>query len=455
MKYNGRQVIKSNVDEITRENIKSVLTDAISLHTENSKDIQYLYSYYTGIQPILMREKTINRHINNKIVENRAYEIVNFKVSYLCGEPIQYTARKSDKSESVMELNEMLSVEFKQANDKNIVFWQMICGTAYRMTLPDKREEADETPFEMYVIDPTDSFIIYKNDYTQKQLAGVYITQDQDKNNIYNVYTNTKFYKVDYLFNVVDERDNTLGLIPIVEYPANETRMGAFEPVLYLLDAKNNIESNRVDGIEQFIQSIIVALNCDFEEGVTADEIKKAGMIVLKTIGDNKPDFKILSEQLNQEQTQILCDYVDFMIDKIVGMPSTGDGKTSDSSNNGAVILKNGWQGAEARAKDTEIMFKKSEQQTLKILLRILHSFGMLLDLSIFDIDYKFTRRCYEDINSKANVLNLLLNNEKVDPKDAYNVSGLFPDNETAYQNGLKWYEGQLKLEEKENVDKE
>lgn len=453
--YLGRQVIYTAKSEITKENIIDILVKASGTHELNVVDINYLYSYYKGQQPIIERTKTINTYINNKIIENRAYEIVDFKVGYLCGEPIQYVARKSDKTDSVVELNNLLSIEFKSANDKEIIFWQNVCGTGYRMVLPDNEKDENECPFTLYALDPTDAFVVYRNDYTKKPIMGVYITVDELNNKYYNCYTENKFYVVKNLLEIIEIADNTLGLIPIVEYPSNEARMGAFEPVLSLLDAKNTIASNRVDGIEQFIQALMVAVNVDFPEGTTAEDIKKAGMLVLKTIGDGAhPDIKILSEQLNQTETQTLVDYLDFLIDKIVGMPSTSNGNTSDSSNNGAVILKNGWQGAEARAKESEIIFKKSEQKALKIMLKILESNGLLTDLSIIDIDYRFTRRCYEDINSKANVLNLLLSNDKVNPKDAYNVCGLFSDSEVAYKNGMAWY-NELSDKANEKVESE
>ena len=63
------------------------------IHQQNSWDIDYLYNYYLGDQPILNRQKDIRPEINNKIVENHAMEIVDFKKGYVFGEPIQYVRR--------------------------------------------------------------------------------------------------------------------------------------------------------------------------------------------------------------------------------------------------------------------------------------------------------------------------------------------------------------------------
>lgn len=452
----GRTVIYSNILEITNENVCDVLSSALSKHNQNVNDIKYLEDYYKGKTPIQKREKTYSKHINNKINENRAYEIVNFKVGYLLGEPIQYVANEPRASEPVARLNKMMNAESKSAKDRAIVEWQEICGTGYRMILADKdlQLENEDVPFELLTLDPKNAFVIYGNDISKKAIAGVYLGTDENGNNVYSVYTKTQyFYIVDN--QVVEALANPYGEIPIIEYPANPYRLGAFEVVLPLLDALNNVTSNRVDGIEQFIQSLAIAVNCDFPDGTTADDIKQAGLLVLKSIGENKADFKVLSQELNQQQTQTLVDYINYSIDKIVGLPSQANGNTSDSSNNGAVILKNGWQGAEARAKDREIIFKESETKTLKFILNLLDKLNMSLNLSLLDVDYRFTRRCYEDVYTKAQVLNLLLNNPLVNPKDAYNVSGLFTDSELAYVNGIQWLNENKVNEDDESNNRE
>ena len=119
-------------------------------------------------------------------------------------------------------------------------------------------------------------------------------------------------------------------------------------------------------------------------------------------------------------------------------MPNQSGGG-SDSSNNGAMFLKQGYQLAETRAKDTELMFKKSERECLKLILRLIEGNGVSIPLS--DIDITFTRRAYSDIVSKSTVLTAMLNNEKVAPIDAWTLSGITPDPDEACRRGLEWYE--------------
>ena len=453
----GRNAIYTSVEHIDSENIVKVLGNAYTKHLVNRGQIEYLYNYYRGIQPILDRVKEVRPEICNHIVENRANAIVTFRVGYTVGKPIQYVSSVSDDSVSkaIARLNDMLRKAGKPSKDKQLVEWQMICGTGYRMVLPSGNKRI---PFELYTLDPRNTFVIYRNDVGHTPLAGVYYTVDDEQNLTFSVYTSDgEFYRVEgwQSGKIVDRQRYVLGHIPIVEYPLNYARIGAFEVVLPLLDALNLLESNRLDGVEQFIQSLLVEYNCEFPDGTTANTIREAGMVVLKSVGENRADVKVISETLQQGDTQVLKQNIIDSINAIVGIPGQGNGYTSDSSNNGAVILKNGWQGAETRAQDFETMFREPEQFTIDLLTEIC---GRLSDLSVDpgDIEPKFTRRNYEDLLSKSQTLVTMLGQDKIHPQCAYEACGLFVDTQDAYNMGMEWYERvKREEEEKEKAEKE
>ncbi len=440
----GRREITTSVEALTSENVAKVLADAYVKHLVNRDEIEYLYKYYKGVQPILQREKEVRPEITNRIVENRANAIVTFRVGYTVGKPIQYVSTASDEavSEQIAQLNDIMRVAGKGRKDKQLVEWQMICGTGYRIILPAIK---GRVPFDMQTIDPRNAFVIYRNDIGHTPLAGVYYTMDDEQNVTFNVYTDDgRYFKIEgwQTGKVVESSPYTLSDIPIIEYPLNQARLGAFEVVIPLLDALNNLESNRLDAVEQFVQSLLVATNCEFEEGTTANTIREAGMIVLRSIGENKADIKVISETLNQDQTQTLKRNIIDSINEIVGMPSQGNGSTGDSSNNGAVILKNGWQGAETRAQDFEMMFSEPEQRTLGLVTEICNTLiGMNLDPN--NVEPKFTRRNYEDLLSKSQTLVTMLGQDKIHPQCAYEACGLFVDTQDAYNMGMDWYEQQ------------
>lgn len=445
--FTGRTVITTNTKSITRENLLTVLTQAKMAHSKNKSEIEYLFNYYKGKQPILDRKKEVRPDICNTVVVNRANEIVAFKTGYLCGEPIQYINRNGEDSvtENINTLNEYMFSEDKASQDEEIVEWGNICGTAYRLVLPDSRGEIDEAPFEMYTLDPRYAFVVYSNGIGKKPLMGVIESQDENNVTHYSIYTEDKYFHV-LESSIVEETPHILGMIPIFEYPANNARLGAFEIVLPLLDAINNVESNRLDGVEQIVQAFIKFINCD----ITKDEYEaflEMGAIKVKSVDGAPADVGVVTTELNQDQTQTLSENLYNTVLTICGMPNrNGGNSTSDTGS--AVLLRDGWSLAEARAKDSEHIFKRAEKQMLKLVLKICNTSGELA-LKLSDISLKFTRRNYENIQSKSQVLISMLQQEKIHPLLAFSSSGLFIDPEEAYTLSMKYYEEQQKLAEK------
>ena len=193
MEMYGRRVIFTDTTVLTNDNIVSEIDKAFETHSLNRTEIEYLWDYYRGKQPILQRKKTVRPEICNKIVENRANEIVSFKVGYLCGEPIQYVGRNGDESVSraISELNEMMFSENKATQDKEIVEWQMIGGTAYRLALPDTTDEEEEAPFELFTLDPRDTFVVYSTEVGNKPMFAVKYRTDSENNRICKVSTSS------------------------------------------------------------------------------------------------------------------------------------------------------------------------------------------------------------------------------------------------------------------------
>lgn len=437
----GRKVIYSDVAEVNAGNVLDVLLKAETDHSKNRSEIDYLYKYYRGNQPIINRIKTIRPEINNKIVVNHANEIVSFKTGYLCGEPIQYVNRSSNETitDKINLLNEFMFSEDKSSQDEELVEWDMICGTAYRMVLPDSDagEEPDEAPFEIYTLDPRNTFIVYSSDYKHQPLMGVSYWKDTNGMTHYNVYTDKLYFKI-VNGQIVESMPHAYGMIPIFEYPANNARLGSFEIVLPLLDAINKIESNRLDGVEQTIQAFLKFINCEIDRE-QFEELKDLGAIKVKSIDGQNADVDVVKTELNQDQTQTLKKDIYDTVIVICGMPNRNGG-SSTSDTGAAVIMRDGWSDAEARAKDSEHMFKRAEKKMLRLVLKICRDLSDI-DLKLSDIDLKFTRRNYEAIQSKSQVLISMLQQDKIHPRLAFESSGLFIDPEAAYTMSMDYYE--------------
>lgn len=432
----GRRQIFTDAGKITEANVVEVLRAALSTHEFNRSEIDYLYRYYKGEQPILKRKKDVRPEINNKIVVNRANEIVSFKTGYLVGDPIQYVNRKGqeDISDAISRLNDFMSTENKAAKDKELADWFHICGTAFRLVLPKPNRKGWEAPFDIYTLNPLNTFVVYYNDYSKRALMGVtYSVNDITSECTYDIYTSDKHFRVvdDKL---VSSTPHIIGGIPIIEYPSNHARLGAFEIVLPLLDSINNMESNRDDAVEQFVQALMVFSGANITRE-QINELKDLGALKLP----ENADVKYLVQELSQQQTQIKVDNDYQTVLTITGLPNRNGG-SSTSDTGSAVIMRDGWESAEARAKDSETIFKCSEMQTLELVGNICRSYGVM-DIKPYDVEVRFTRRNYDNIQSKAQVLVTMLSNEKIEPRLAFQHCGLFADPELAYRISMQYYE--------------
>ena len=461
MELHGRKQIFTNEKQINAGNVLDVLNKALPTFRKNRAEEVYLEKYERGIQPILQRVKKYNADITNRVVVNLANQIVTFKASEFAGEPIQYVSRGKNESvpAKIEKLNSMMLSEGKQSKDFDLSYKMFTSGVGYRLVLNEKAEDVakgklfDEAPFEIYIPDPRNTFVIKRNDITKRVIAGVTsVFLDEAQTQVeYKVYTDNVTFTVEgstiSVSKITGMDVHNFGMVTLIEYPCNTVYMGAFEPVIPLLDSYNSCMSNRLDGIDQFIQALMVF------EGV---DISREDFMALRDLGAIKlpPAMEgrqsrvyYLNEQLDQSQTQTLVDDIYQTILQIVGMPSQGNANTSDSSNNGAMIIKNGWWNAEARALETEEMWKQAETDFLRIVLKICKDANVLDGLSVSDVEPKFGRRSYEDKLVKTQSFTTLMATG-VPPIQAYKYSGLDSDPEAASLQYVSYRESEEAKEE-------
>ena len=409
----GRTVIYTDEEKITKDNLISVLTKAISVHESNRSDIQYLYDYYKGKTPILGKTKEIRENINHKICVNRAHEIVDFKLGYCFGEPIQYIRRGEEENltDDIAKLNDYMYLADKATADKELAEWMLICGVGYRMAMPTDT-------FSIYTLDPRNTFVIRYSGLGHPVVAAVTYVEKENLGRIYSVYTDTEYFKTDLIS--VDAEPVYLGGNPIVEYRADNAMLGSFEIVLPLLDAINEIESNRLDDIVQFVNSFLAVVGAELDEE-TVNNINEWKMMALP----EGADAKYLAASMKQSDIQTLVDDLYQTILTICGLPNrNGGSSTSDTGR--ATELRDGWATTESVAKSIETMFKRSEKQFLKVALKILHA-NADLDLRVEHIEAKFARRHTDNILTKVQAMVQLLD-AGISPEIAIATAGIWND---------------------------
>lgn len=427
-------MILSNAERIDHTNIVQEIGKAYSAHLKNRTEIDYLERYYKGDQPILYRTKKVRPEINNKVVENHALEIVEHKASENFGEPVQYVLKgtdestKENKSIELNNLNDLNELEAKDAIDIQMARDRSICGTSYKFHYNRKNPTPDEAPYGIEREDPKNTFVTYSSGVGHKALFSCQIRRDKDNHQYFFVYTDKFWYTVQN-GKIIDSGRNGIKKIPVVEYPNNFYRLSDIEIVITVLDAINKMQSDRMNGIEQFIQSFVKFLNCEMS-GDEWEKLREEGALVVKSNGSGtKTDVEIMSDELNQQQSQIAKDdlYENMLI--VEGMPDRQENTGGDTGQ--AVVMRNGFYFSEKRAEMSEPIFKKSERESIKIVLNIMRIKG-LTSLTLKDIEIKITRSKMDNMQVKAQVFQMLTA-AGIDPKVAIKVCNLFSDPEEVY----------------------
>lgn len=416
----GRRTIYSSVDELNVENVIAEVNSALVIHIQNMCEEERLYWYRRGIQPVLSRTKERNSFINNKAVVNHAESIVSFKNGYFMTQPANYVARNDDAKEKVDELNEYLYRSGKHDADNATIDWFHTVGLGYIYIEPS--DDDDEVPFKAYALRPQSTFVAYSMKPGNAPVYAVNTVTVDDKLFV-DVWTKDNVFRLNGTYkgrlatpdpdavataiNIVKVEPNLIGEIPIIEYRYNSTNMASFEPVVGLLDELNNVISNRVDGVEQFIQSLLVLTNCEISDD-DADSIKVKGMLMLRSTAELQAKVELLSEELDQTQTQTLVDDIYTRILNICGMPTQATNRSTYDTTGAAVMANFGWYQADAFARNTEDLFKASNRQFDRVVLKILSQKG-LLDISINDFELQLVRNETANVQSKAQAFQTLL----------------------------------------------
>ena len=368
----GRKIAYTDAERITDDNVVKVIGQCIGVFYGNKSAIRYLWRYYKGDQPVLYRTKVSNEDITNKILENHAYEIVQFKVGQTYGEPVQFISRKDDDAinKAVDDLNDFMADANKQEKDIKSGEWQSATGTAFKAIQSKK----GEIPFRITAPTPMNTFIIY-NRTTEEPMLAVQELKDEDGRYYKLAFSETMSFKI-VNSNVVSSKLHAYGGIPIVEYPNNHERISDIELVISMLDAINNMQSNRMDGIEQFVQSWIKFVNCDVDEEQFA-KMKMNHALVVKSINkDNKSDVDIMTQELNQTQCQVAKDDLWDNALSILAIPTKQSNTGGDTQ--GAVELRNGWDFSKTRAKLKDPLVKSAEKRLAVVVLNVLRISEMI-----------------------------------------------------------------------------
>lgn len=423
----GREIAYTNAEEVDESNILEVLQETLPAYNKNKPVVEYLWNYYKGDQPALYRTKVTNEDINNRVVVNRAYEIVQFKTGQTFGEPLQYISRtdNEEKNVAVDILSDYMEDAGKHLKDIAGGEWQSATGTSYKAI---QNTGNKSKPFRIVVPTPLNTYVAYCR-LTEEAVVAVQVLQNSLKR-VLLCFTKTKTIRVED-GRITDVRLHAYGDIPIVEVPNNAERISDIELVATLLDNINEIESNRVDGIAQFVQSWVKFVNCDIDTESFREMKKEHALSVNSSSKDIKADVGIMTQELDQTQTQVAVDDLWDSALGILAIPTKQSNTGGDTA--GAVELRNGWDFSKTRAKMKDPIVKAAEKRLACIALNVLRVEGDIeLDLTEKDFYVQINHSPQDNMYTKAQTLTVLLQ-AGIHPLIAIRTVGLWGDSEKTY----------------------
>lgn len=456
---NKMQPEGSTAPTLDETSIPAIIKQVWATVQENGVEIEYLLNYYKGYQDILEREKIVRPDVDNKIVFNHAMAITRDIVGYTFGKPIRYVHRIAKARKDVSELNALVEAEDKFASDQELALYASICGTAYRGVFSDAYGVEDDIPFSIVTLNPITTFVVYSSEVGHAPVLACtfYEIPPSDTNankHVYLVYTHDRIYRYEtsgQSFGILEASDlvfsidNPLDEIPIIEYPNNAFRIGDWEMAKTLLDAINVVGSDCVNNLEQFVNSILVAINVDLTPD-DLDNIRANKIVSLVSEKELPAEMKYISEQLDANGSQALRDYLMEQLRLVVGIPARdsragGGGDTGD-----AVYLRDGFQDLEIVARTKETYFKRAERTTLKLIIKFMQKLaGEFKNLKTKDVDIRFSRNMTDGMLAKANAIAILHGSNILDPVDTLSLVGITTEPDDLVKRGTAYWQKQDK----------
>lgn len=466
--YKGRAKIKTNylnpsqikegmvgAISLNESNMHTALTQAMKIHKDNAREIEYLLNYYKGEQEIFKRVKDIREDIDNRIVINYASTFTRDIIGYTFGKPLQYIIRKGDESikDEIKLISDYAEVADKYTSDQEKATNASIYGVSHRGVFMNKDyEDEDESPFIYMNLDSESTFVAYSSQLGEKEVfACAYITTKDENNNestLYTVYTidQVYMYKTNgfsnllMLDNLVEgyPKPNPLGIC-IVENENNQFRMGHWETALTLMDAINKLGSDSVNDVEQFVNAILVAVNVEFDEGKMKN-VRNNKYAEITSSQGLPADLKYIRDQLDGSSVEQLRQYLEDCLRVVVGIPDRktrggGGGDTGD-----AVKLRDGWADMEVVARTTEGFNKKSDKKEFKIILKIMKTLKLIEKTSMINIDMKYPRNKTDNLVSKVQAMSSLHSMQIMAPEDILEIGDITTDNAEVVARGEEYW---------------
>ena len=423
--------------ELDEEVIKYYLPQCIAQAERNAVKIKYLKDYVNGsYQPIDEKEysQKSSGHAQNRIKENLAWQIVQFKLGFLLGEKKQFAIKENVSNDDMTYFDRYLTDVDYYTKDVELHFDKYATGVGTSFVIPrkdifndvvngDERQTTYKTaeegydvkvnsPFIYEAVNGENNVVVYSScigeagakDLFCFNVADVFDRKTKKEERVVTVYTRQKIYEYrrnNGVMALVEVADNYVyGELPMTEHPLNKTRISPIEVVYDLLNALNNLLSVEVNSVEDKVNQLLVFVNCDMEQ-TDIDTLYQNGIVVLPPAmgGTVNPDVKPIDNDLKYTETTLLTERIFTRLFDIVGVPLAS--ATVSSGNNEAAYLGGGWTNASTVMNHDIVYSEQADREELRKIIKIckLNPDNPINEINANEIDIKY------NVNQSNNLL--------------------------------------------------
>ena len=383
----------------------------IEEHMEGLSRLNRLRAYYDGRHPICARQRKSGLP-NARLVNGFPHYITTMAAGYLIGSPVTYAAegRQRLALESVLRdlrAANIDSVDAELARDASIF------GKGVELIYADEQARARTA-----ALDPRRAFVVYDDTVACKPLFGVLLTGTCDecgrdggmRVDVYTATGEARYLCRDALRleagDLVHTRPHYFGGVPMVEYWNSPDERGDFEGVLTLIDAYDQLQSDRVNDKQQFVDALLLLYGCTLETDALGrspgQQLREDKALALP---DSDARAEWLCKQLSESDTEVLRRALREDIHKMSMIPDLTDEQFAGNSS--GVAMKYKLLGLEQLTKVKERCFREALTQRLERFAAFQERRGAPR-LNVGEVRVEFHRALPVNALEEAQTVNLL-----------------------------------------------
>lgn len=372
--------------------------EAIKEHAATMPKLNRLYNYYLNKTDIMSRVRTADLP-NNKISYPFSAYISNLSAAYMLGEPVRYELPGDEAAlETLMDLYAAADID---GVDMTAALYQSIFGRVVMLSFIG----ADGKP-KTTAIDPRAAFVLYDSTVQHRPICGVYMTGKQ-ASDPFIVYTHKEiitFYARGRRGAKVEK--NPFGdVLPMVEIVNNEVEQGDYETVITMIDAYNNLGSDRINDREQFSDALLLLKGfCGLGESPEeeAAEFSKMRRNKILALPDPDADAEWLVKPTEGKDVEMLRKSLEEDIHKLSQTPNFNDDSFGGTASGVAIRYK--LFNFDNKTRMKERFFIQGLRQRARVYSAYIEAVqGLTMDFSSLKI--RLTRRLPVDEKDRAAAL--------------------------------------------------